>query len=201
MPYDDERASFAPLRALATRGIVEDFRNQLAEPSWDPGIVNSMFVPFPTGGKPRKTLFAIDGSYVYEAISGSLPSTDIGLVSLGLVIIDLQRLSGMHRLPQSGSVDPKELRSTEQSVTFCSILPGRNARKKDGTPPRLWFRQLINEEIHEARIGGESFAETLHALLRSKRHVLVLGNNAKPKFQCRHLVLLENALTAPKSFI
>ena len=48
---------------------------------------------------------------------------------------------------------------------MATILPGRNAAKQDGTDPKTWFREVINNELQQASLGGESFAETLHALL------------------------------------
>ena len=171
MPYEDERAGLAAIRAMADRGIVDEFREQLAEPSGGPLPEMPPFEPYTEGGRPRDRVLAIDGSYIYERIPGSLPSTEAGLVSLGMVVIDMKKLRTLDRLPDSGAVNPRSLKATERPETFGTMLPGKNARKKDGTEPRLWFRQAINRELEEANFGGESLADTLDALLRDERRV------------------------------
>lgn len=171
MPYEDERAGLAAIRALADRGIVDEFHEDLAEPIGGPLPELPPFEPYGVGGRARDRVLAIDGSFVYEPIPGSLPSTEAGLVSLGMVIIDAERLRDLERLPESNSVNPRSLRDTENPTTLGTMLPGRNARKRDGTEPRMWFRQLINAELEEASFGGESLAETLAALFSEGRKV------------------------------
>ena len=164
MPYEDERAGLAAIRALAERGVVEDFRRHLAERH--PGEVLELppFEPFPAGDA-RSHVLAVDGSNIYEPIPGALPATEAGLVSLGVVVIETQRLAGLERSPDSGAVDPRQLKETEHGKTLATMVPGQNAAKGDGTSPQAWFRQILNHEIGRASLGGETFAETLNALL------------------------------------
>ena len=164
MAYQDERAGLAAIRTLAEQGIVEDFRADLAERH--PGEVLQLpeFEPFPAGNA-RSRVLAIDGSNIYEPIPGALPATEAGLVSLGVVIIDTFRLAALNRAPDSGAVDPRQLRETEHGKTLATMVPGRNAAKRDGTSPQAWFREIVNQEIERANLGGETFAETLDALL------------------------------------
>ena len=170
MPYEDERAGLAAIRAIAQSGVVDEFRSRLAErhngrlPELPP------FQPC-SAGRARTHILAIDGSNVYERIPGALPCTEAGLVSLGVVIIDTGKLETLERLPNSGALDPRQLMSTERGDTLGTMLPGQNAAKEDGTGPRIWFREIINREIETANLGGESFAETLHALLSGSREV------------------------------
>ena len=171
MPYEDERAGLAAIRAMADRGIVDEFRGQLAELKNGPMPDLPPFKPYSDNGRPRDRVLAIDGSFVYERIPGSLPTTEAGLVSLGMVIIDTKKLRTLNRLPESNAVNPRSLKATERPETFGTILPGMNARRRDGTEPRLWFRQLINSELERANFGGESLADTLDALLPEERSV------------------------------
>ena len=170
MPYEDERAGLAAIRAIAKAEVVEEFGSQLADrhggslpdlPPFQPNIA----------GKSRRHILAIDGSNIYEAIPGALPCTEAGLVSLGVVVIDTGKLYGLDRLPESGAMNPRELRATEAGETLGTMLPGRNAAKQDGTDPRTWFRQIINREFENAKLGDESFAETLYSLLGADREV------------------------------
>ena len=168
MPYEDERAGLAAIRAIAQSGIVDEFRNEIAERHGGPLQDLPAFEPC-SEGKPRTHILAIDSSNVYEPIPGSLPCTEAGLVSLGVVIIDMEKLGTLKRLPESGATDPRELQATEKGETLGTMLPGRNAARKDGASPRTWFRQIINSEIENANLGGESFAETLQSLLTENR--------------------------------
>ena len=170
MPYEDERAGLVAIRSIAQSGIVDEFRNLLVDRH--SGLLPDL-PPFEPclEGKPRTHILAIDGSNVYEPIPGALPCTEAGLVSLGVVIIDIEKLQTLRRLSESGAADPRELQTTEKGETLGTMLPGRNAGKQDGTSPRVWFREIINSELENANLGGESFAETLHALLKEDRQI------------------------------
>lgn len=165
MPYEDERAGLAAIRAIADSNIVDDFRAQLQERHSGQPLPLPPFTPC-AHGAIRTHILAIDGSNVYEEIPGALPCTEAGLVSLGMVLINVNQLTNLKRLPESGSVDPRLLRDTEHGQALGIMLPGRNAGKKDGTSPRTWFRQMLNSELEKAHFGGETFAETLHHLLQ-----------------------------------
>lgn len=164
MPYEDERAGLAAIRAIAEQGVVDDFRDQLQERHSGEPLPLPPFKPCPSGTS-RTHILAIDGSEIYESIPGALPSTEAGLVSLGLVVMDLEKLKALRRLPESEAVNPRLLRQTEAGKSLGIILPGRNAGKKDRTDPRTWFRQIFNSELEKACFGGETFSETLHYLL------------------------------------
>ena len=164
MPYEDERAGLAAIRALVEAGVVEDFRQSLAERHSGEVLELPPFEPFPAGS-PRSRVLAIDGSNIYKPIPGALPATEAGLVSLGVVVIDTTKLATLERSPASGAVDPRQLKETEHGKTLATMVPGQNAAKRDGTSPQTWFRQIVNGEIGKANLGGETFAETLYALL------------------------------------
>ena len=187
MPYEDERAGLAAIRAVADAGIVDEFRQQLADPGSGPMPELPSFEPYSDSGQPRDRVLAIDGSYVYKRIPGSLPNTEAGLVSLGMVIIDTKKLQALSRLPESSAVSPRSLKATERPETFGTMLPGMNARRNDGTEPRLWFRQLVNSELERANFGGESLAETLDALLLNDRSI------GCPTYNCKEEVELPRA--------
>ena len=170
MPYEDERAGLSAIRAIAQSGIVDEFRDKIVERHGGPLQDLPAFEPC-SEGKPRTHILAIDGSNVYESIPGSLPCTEAGLVSLGVVIIDMEKLRTLKQLPESGATDPRELQATEKGETLGTMLPGRNAARKDGASPRTWFRQIINSELENANLGGESFAETLQSLLAKNRQI------------------------------
>ena len=170
MPYQDEKAGLDAIRAITESGVVEDFRMEMAERHTGEPLPLPRFEPCPAG-KCRGYVVAIDGSNIYAPIPGALPCTEAGLVSLGMVVIDIRKLESLPHLPASGAADPRELRKTEKSVSLGMMLPGQNAAKKDGTTPRAWFREILNNELEEAQLGGESFADTLYHLLGDGRAV------------------------------
>ena len=164
MPYADERAGLAAIQAIADSAEFDEFRNRLQPPSQDAVLPLPPFHPSPSGNS-RTHLVAIDGSQVYDNFPGRLPDTHAGVVSLGVVVIKLSKLSSLGKLPYSGAVNPRELRKTEDGRSLGALLPGTNARTIDGLGPREWFRYSFNETLNKASLGGESFAESLYHVL------------------------------------
>ena len=164
VPYENERAGLAAIRTISNSGIVDEFRSQLK--TWPPGELLPLppFHPLPDV-PPRPYVLAIDGSNVYFRVDGRYPGTEIGLVALGIVWIKARQLLSLKRSPQSGAVDPRALRATEKGITLAVALPGRNAQRNDEASPERWFRQATNAHLNSAPFGGESLAQTLHAIL------------------------------------
>lgn len=81
-------------------------------------------------------------------------------------------------MPESGSVDPRELRKTEKGNSLGAVLPGTNARTNDSIGSREWFRQVFNNTLQKASLGGETFADSLYHLLRSSHDVGSCPNSA-----------------------
>lgn len=170
MPYLDERAGLASILAIAESGIVDEFRDRLVERHSGTPLPLPPFAVIPDG-RARRHVVAIDGSNLYEPIPGALPCTEAGLVSLGVVVIDTVKLLSLPRLPLSHAVNPRDLKDTEKGQTLGTMLPGRNAARRDGVGPRQWFRETIDRELRDVRFGDESFSDTLQALLGSNREI------------------------------
>ena len=145
-----------------------NFRNNMVSRKASEPLPLPDFRPYLAKGRVRGHVLAIDGSTVTNEIPGALPCTEAGLVSLGVVVMNLSDLSRLERLPQSGAVNPRLLRDTELPRSFGVMLPGRNAARSDGTDPRTWFRHILNEKLEHSRIPkeGETFAETLYHLFQ-----------------------------------
>ena len=170
MPYADERAGLAAIQAIADSDEFKEFRARLQPPSQDAVLNLPPFRPSPAG-RSRTHVVAIDGSQVHDHFPGRLPDTQAGAVSLGVVVMNLETLASLDRLPQSGSVNPRELRDTEDGRSLGTILPGSNARTVDGLGPRDWFRQRFNETLNSLSLGGETFAESLYHTLGSNHRI------------------------------
>ena len=164
MPYADERAGLAAIRAIADSAELEEFRSRLQAPSDTAVLPLPPFRPSPSGN-PRTHLVAIDGSLVYDRFPGRLPDTHVGVVSLGIVVMKLSELSSLDTLPESGAVDPRQLRKTEDGRSLGALLPGTNARTIDGLGPREWFRLSFHDTLNKVSLGGESFADSLYHIL------------------------------------
>ena len=171
MPYPDERAGLSAVQAIVDGEAFEEFQNRLDPPGTQAVLPLPAFRPCPDGTS-RTNLVAIDGSRVYEPFPGRLPDTQVGAVSLGVVIIDLRELETLPRLPESGSVDPRKLRQTEKGNSLGALLPGTNARTNDGLGSREWFRETFQNTLLKASLSGsETFADSLYHLLGSDRQV------------------------------
>ena len=183
MPYPDERAGLAALQAIADGDEFQAFRARLRAPSVDAVLALPPFAPSPVG-RPRTHLVAIDGSQVYDRFPGRLPDTHAGVVSLGIVVMNLTKLASLPKLPQSRSVNPRELRDTEDGRSLGALLPGSNAGTVDGLSPRNWFRQRFNDILNDVSLGGETFAETLYQVLGTDHRIRQCPN---PECSARNL--------------
>lgn len=164
MPYPDERAGLSAIQSIVDGEQFEEFRDRLDPPTTEAVLPLPTFRPCPDGTS-RTNLVAIDGSRLYGQFPGRLPDTHVGAVSLGVVVINLRNLANLPSLPKSGSVNPRELRRTENGKSLGTMLPGTNAGTKDGVGPREWFRQVFNNTLKGASLGGETFADSLYHLL------------------------------------
>lgn len=189
MPYENERAGLSALRKIAESGIVDKFREEMQTLQREEPLPLPEFSPCPPGSSRAKVL-AIDGSNLYTPIPGALPVTEAGLVSVSLVVIDLQKIRALDRLPESGAVDPRDLRATEKGSSLALMLPGRNCTYRDGSrdggAPRDWFRRIFNDELEGASFGGETCADTLYHLLQQGDHPSV-RDCPKPSCDNRNL--------------
>ena len=215
MPYPNERAGFSAVEDLERRRIVEAFGDQLAQGVNLPLKSLPPFQPFPPG-EPRPVVVALDGSSIYHRIPARLPATEAGLLSIAIVRIDVLRLSNLARLPESGAIDPVGLRDTEDASTLQMALPGRNAQSVDGQVSRDWFRSEVQEVLESGHFGGETLADTLHALLEKTRdrrdikcpNLLCASRTRTPPpgqmrshcQSCGTMVLLSDALRAQEIF-
>ena len=180
MPYPDERAGMAAIQAIADSTEFEDFRARLQPPTQEAVLNLPTFCPSPSG-KSRTHLVAIDGSQVYDHFPGRLPDTQAGVVSLGIVVIKLSKLASLDKLPESGSVNPRDLRDTEDGKSLGALLPGTNATTTDGLSPQEWFRHRFNETLNSISLGGETFAQSLYHILGPDHKI----RNC-PNPQCEH---------------
>ena len=177
MPYPGERAGLSAVADLERRRIVQAFGERLETGVNYPRTPLPPFASF-RQGPPRPVVVGIDGSSIYHRIPARLPCTEAGIISIAIVRIDVEQLESLPRMPESRTVDPVALRETEDASTLQLLLPGRNARSKDGDTSREWFRTELNNCLGHGSYGGEALAATLHALLGRTRDIRC------PNLQC-----------------
>lgn len=214
MPYADERAGLAAIQAIADSVEFDEFRARLQPPSQQAVLPLPPFRPSPYG-KSRTHLVAIDGSQVYDHFPGRLPVTQAGAVSLGIVVIKLSKLRSLDKLPDSGVVNPRELRETEDGRSLGALLPGTNARTTDGLGPREWFRLSFNDKLNKVSLGGETFAQSLYHILGADHKIrqcpnldcdvtqlpMPTPNNQETCARCGAIIVTTDALRIHEQFI
>ena len=171
MPYPNETAGFSSISEFERHRVIDAFRGKLSVNNLDERPPLPEFQPFESG-TGRDIVVAIDGSNVYTKIPGQLPQTEAGLISIASVIIDLNKFKNLAELPESGAVNPAELRGTESPEVMVKLsLPGRNAHSVDGLSSRDWFRNSIQDVLEKSNFGDESLADTLYALCERDRRI------------------------------
>ena len=108
MPYADERAGLAAIQAIADSAEFDEFPKPVTTTQPRCCVASATVSPQPLR-KFKNAFVAIDGSQVYDNFPGRLPDTHAGVVSLGVVVIKLSKLSSLGKLPYSGAVNPREL--------------------------------------------------------------------------------------------
>jgi hypothetical protein len=101
-------------------------------------------------GLPAQVI-ATDGSYHESSLNEKLPSTKMGYVKVGCVLINLQDFQSL-RVCDGRFVDPfrvAALQRNNNSLTFP--LPSANLRLKNRTSVRHSFRAAV-----DAHLGGEN---------------------------------------------
>ena len=164
MPYEGERAGLPGLNAVFG---LDEFRALLAPRAAEAPRAGG-FAPYPAG-RPRRHVWAVDGSNIHHEFEWGGLEVGAGLVSLGAVRLDTGRLASLERLPESGAVSPEALRSCETGESHGFVLPGANAFRSDGASPLEWAREVVSQRLSRTvpfpGLGGESLAETLFVLI------------------------------------
>lgn len=157
MPYQREFASKTAHLDIVKNPEVAAFLGEceyLTTPSDDQGqALASRFVAPPPIGEARlpEHVIAMDGSYYESSIDERLPSTRLGYVKVGSVLIDMARYRQL-RVQNGRFVDPFRVAEVENSnspLTFC--LPSANVRWKGKTSVRDSFRAAVDDSLYSSK--------------------------------------------------
>jgi len=157
MPYQHEFANKSAHFDIVKNPEVAEFLNgcsYLQAPSDDE--IAKLATKFEVPGPFKKTdlpdrVIAVDGSLHESSINDKLPSTKIGYVKIGSVLIDMAQYGAL-RVEDGRFVDPfrvAEMESSNSPLTFS--LPSANIRTKGKASVRESFRATIDEHLYSAK--------------------------------------------------
>jgi hypothetical protein len=171
MPYQNERASYEPLRRIAENERVKSLlsnyrvRHRPADPTATLTLVDVATLPS-RGWKPDWVL-AVDGSYLPVPIQNGYPGAEAAYITVASVMLDAAK---MRKLDQQRPVEPKVFRSTQEAEALDDLLPGRNVVYEDDGSAKVSFRRALFNLLMAKRMSehGESLLDTYEVLLQHK---------------------------------
>ncbi len=157
MPYEGELASKASHYDIVKNPEVARFLDgcdYLTVPSDDEAReIGARFEVPPTssGTVLPEQIIAVDGSYYEASIDDRLPSTKIGYVKVGCVLVDMAQYKSL-RVHDGRFVDPFRVAALQDSnspLTFT--LPSANIRSKDKKSVRDSFRDTVDAHLYSEK--------------------------------------------------
>lgn len=158
MPYQGERASKVSHSDIVKNPEVRAFLEScehITEPSEEEGrAVASGFIEPPSGPGAMvlpERVIATDGSSYESSIDDRFPSTKVGYVKVGSVLIDMVQFNSL-RVEEGRFVDPfrvAKLQRNNDSLTFS--MPSANVILKGKSSLRDSFRAVIDEHLYSAK--------------------------------------------------
>ncbi len=187
MPYDGERASKVSHFDIVRNPDVQKFLAECSvirvpSPEEATRIVSlfSDFVADENASLPKSVL-AIDGSLHEAQRDRQFPSTRVGYLKIGLMLVSLDEFSSL-RPPGEFFVDPFRLaRLQNQADSLTFTLPSSNVKLKDCATVRESFRIQLNRELDAEKTcpGGDrdhSLLKMLILLASQREGPLRTGN-------------------------
>ena len=167
MPYKGQLATGESLIALEQSKLFQDFTGEIRIPE-KRSLRSLCPTDIPKVSEEVTRVLAIDGSIVSERIKNGFPGAEASLVQIALVSIDLDKLN-VHS--DKTIIPPRAFNQMDKAQTLQCVLPGCNVVKKDGTPPRVFFREAIFDALQgTVQKGHETLLETYRALVSGRKH-------------------------------
>jgi len=171
MPYENERASYEPLRRIVdnerVKALLSNYRvrQRPAHTTVELPIVDVTTLPH-NGWRPNWVL-AIDGSFLPVAIQNGYPSAEAAYITVASVMLDAARL---RELDHERPVEPKVFRATQESEALDDLLPGRNVVYEEDGSAKVSFRRALFNLLTAKSMSddGESLLDTYEVLMQYK---------------------------------
>ena len=175
MPFENEFASYEPLRRILNNEKVQDFQKRFKvrkseeseEQVSEDGLLVKKSQLALSHWQPDWVL-AIDGSYHAVKAKNGFPGAELGYLTLASVLIFLDKI---RELEKQEFIDPREFRETEKASTIESVYPGCNVIIDEEDSAKSSMRKMLFEELknHVIFSEGETLLDTYEALLKIKR--------------------------------
>lgn len=156
MPYKYEYADKTSHFDIVNNPEVIKFIQEcdfMIEPSKDEGEkMNDLFIDVPHNNDtlPEK-IIAIDGSYYEASVKNRIPSTKVGYVKIGSLLIDRRQYRGL-RVLDNRFVDPFRVAKMQDNNSPISFpLPSSNIVLKGKKNVRDSFRYAMDRHLYEHR--------------------------------------------------
>lgn len=154
MPYRRERADKTAHQAIVENPTVGEFYKQcehLREPTDGERaamVAEFRLAPDASSARLPERVIAVDGSwYEGQPDPGVIPSTRLGYVQIGGVVVDMRALSKVW-IADTGLVDPFAVsRLDESSDRLIFPLPSSNVRYRGMLSVREGFRHALDEHL------------------------------------------------------
>ena len=168
MPFENERAAYAPLRRIMqsekVKRLHDRFRYAGAEKTGGDDFPVSEIESL--GGSVRQPdlILAVDGSYLSAEVKTGYPGAEIGYITVAGVLILLDKL---RKISADEIINPVEYRETRKRSSIDTALPGRGVVIKDEKTPESSMRRVLFEAMTEYRVfqDSETLLETYEALM------------------------------------
>lgn len=168
MPFENERASYAPLRRILqsekVRRLQDRFRlAEIGEAEQEPPLLSTEVLP-PAEERLPELILAVDGGYHVTPVKNGYPGAEIGYITVAAVLILLDKL---RELATDDIINPVEYRKTQKRSSIDTALPGRGVIIDNERTPKASMRKTLFEEMAEYRVfqDSESILETYEALM------------------------------------
>lgn len=168
MPFENERAGYAPLRRILQSEKVRRLqaRFRLVDPTAVPAeAVQPMTERLRHDDVHRPDLIlAIDGGCLPAEVKTGYPGAEIGYITLAAVLILLGKL---REVAACDIIDPVKHRQTQERSSIETPLPGRGVILDDEATPEASMRRTLFDEMATYRVfdDSETLLDTYEALM------------------------------------
>ena len=185
MPFENEFASYEPLRRILDAPKVQSLQERLrvrkkeeqqeefAGNILDKANLPSDFIP--------DYVIAIDGSYQPATAENGFPGAEFGYIAVSAVLIIERKI---REFAKQEFIDPKKFRETEKASTIDTVIPGCNVIIEGEKSAKASMRRALFEELQNTRAfeEGETLLETYEHLFKIKQEKdQVLGGGRLPR--------------------
>lgn len=172
MPFENEFASYEPLRRILDSEKVQNLQNRfrIRSHETEDGEIQQEIVEkqqLEPSDYQADMVLAIDGSYQVVKAENGFPGAEFGYVTVASVLILLEKI---RELEDDEFIDPRKFRETEKAATIESVFPGCNVILDDETSAKASMRKALFEELQSNIVfsEGETLLDTYEALLKIK---------------------------------